>query len=344
MTSDDMVSRLLEYARYRLPEAQDVKIRDLERIHGGASRETYRFKIHYMLNETTVGKPLILRLKPGNALLKTDFAFEFQAHVAFQDTNVPVPVTVWFEEDVKWLSNPFFVTESIAECESERDKIVQPPYLEIREKIGENYTRILAQISKTDPGEIGLCDKMQAPGPDSCWKRELDHWESIILQNELEPQPIVRAAIRWLRANPPPPAQKIGVVHGDYRIGNFLFDRSGTIHSVMDWELWHLGDPIEDLTWGMNPLWSFPESDKVGRMIDINRYILLWEAESGLKANPQAVNWWLLFTSVKALSIWIAAARKYADGTNKAFILCHTGWIGPDMQNFIILKQMETVK
>jgi aminoglycoside phosphotransferase (APT) family kinase protein len=344
LTSDDIVLRLSDYARYRLPEAQDIKIRDFERIHGGASRETYRFKIHYVLNDTTVNNQLILRLKPENALLKTDFANEFRAYVAFQDTNVPVPESVWFEEDVKWLRNPFFVTENIAKCESERDKIVQSPYLEVREKIGECYTRILAQISKTDPIEIGLFDKKEAPVPDKCWKRELDYWEGMILQDELEPQPIVRAAIRWLRANPPPPAQKIGVVHGDYRIGNFLYDKAGTIQSVMDWELWHLGDPIEDFTWGMNPLWSFPEPEKVGRMIDINRYILLWEAESGLQANPKAVNWWLLFTSVKALSIWIAAGRKYTDGTNKEFILGHTGWIGPDLQNFVILKQMGTAK
>ena len=35
--------------------------------------------------------------------------------------------------------------------------------------------------------------------------------------------------IRRLRANPPPPAQKIAVVHGDYRTGNFLQDGAGKI-------------------------------------------------------------------------------------------------------------------
>jgi aminoglycoside phosphotransferase (APT) family kinase protein len=297
-----------------------------------------------VLKDTTVNNQLILRLKPENALLETDFANEFYAYAAFQNTNVPVPNPIWFEEDIKWMNSPFFVMEEIANCESDRDKIVQSPYLEVREIIGECYTRILAQISKTDPAEIGLLDKMEVPTPANCWKRELNYWERMIFQDELEPQPIVRAAIRWLRANPPPPAQKIGVVHGDFRIGNFLYDKAGNIHGILDWEMWHLGDPIEDLTWGMNPLWTFPEQDKVGQMIAIDKYIMLWEEESGFKADPGAVNWWLLFTSVKGLSIWIDAARKYANGTNKALILGHTGWIAPDMQNFIIMKQMGKLK
>ena len=41
--------------------------------------------------------------------------------------------------------------------------------------------------------------------------------------DEAEPLPITRAAIRWLRANPPPPAQKVGVVHGDFRCDNMIF-------------------------------------------------------------------------------------------------------------------------
>jgi aminoglycoside phosphotransferase (APT) family kinase protein len=340
LSTDDKKARLADYVLYRLPEARNIKVDSFERIHGGASRETYRLRIHYLLNSGEVEKPLILRLDPENALVETDFANEYHAYIAFQDTNVPVPRPLWLEEDLEWLGSPFFVMEEILECESQRDKMSQPPYLELREKIGENYTRILAQISKANPAEIGLLEKMEEPAPDECWRRELDYWEGMILQDEMEPQPIVRAAIRWLRANPPPPAQKIGVVHGDFRLGNFLYDKAGKIHGILDWEMCHLGDPIEDLTWGMNPLWTFAEQDKVGQMIARDRYISLWEAESGLKADPNAVQWWLLFSSVKGLSIWIDAARKYADGTNKEFILGHTGWIAPDMQNFIILNQM----
>ncbi|MFM8941505.1 MAG: phosphotransferase, partial [Phenylobacterium sp.] len=60
-------------------------------------------------------------------------------------------------------------------------------------------------------------------------------WEKVLDEDQAEPLPITRAAIRWLRANPPPAARKIGVVHGDFRTGNFLYDRQGGIHGVLDW-------------------------------------------------------------------------------------------------------------
>ena len=340
MDIDDLIARLPTYVQHRLPDARDIQIHDFERIHGGASRETCRLKMAHLLDDRKIVNRAILRLDPENALVETDFANEFLAYTAFQGTKVPVPRPLWFEEDPRWLGSPFFIMEEITDCESERDRISQPPYLEVREKIGESYTRILARISKTDPAEIGLIEKMEAPAPDGCWKRELDYWEGMIHQDELEPQPIARAAIRRLRRNPPPPAQKVVVVHGDFRLGNFLYDKHGNIHGILDWEMCHLGDPIEDMTWGMNPLWTFSEQDRVGQMIARDRFISLWEEESGLKADPGAVNWWLLFNSVKGLSIWIDAARKYADGTNRDFILGHTGWIAPDIQSFIILNQM----
>lgn len=46
-----------------------------------------------------------------------------------------------------------------------------------------------------------------------------------------------------------PAAQRAGIVHGDYRIDNCLFDAAdpGRIRAVLDWELCTLGDPLADL-------------------------------------------------------------------------------------------------
>ena len=42
------------------------------------------------------------------------------------------------------------------------------------------------------------------------------------------------------------------VVHGDFRMGNFLIDRDG-LTAVLDWELAHRGDPVEDLGLALRP-------------------------------------------------------------------------------------------
>src|SRR6201999_3457195 len=118
-----------------------------------------------------------------------------------------------------------------------------------------------------------------------CWRHELDRWEKVIDEDEREPQPIARAAIRWLRKHPPPPAQKICVVHGDYRTGNFLHDNQGTIRAVLDWEMAHLGDPLEDLGWALDPLWSHGDPSRPAGTLPRADAIALWEAASGLKAD-----------------------------------------------------------
>ena len=104
----------------------------------------------------------------------------------------------------------------------------------------------------------------EMPAPAECWKKELDYWEADINKNELEPHPILRAAIRRLRQNPPPPAPSVVPVHGDMRCGNFLFSEEGDIKAILDWEMFHLGDPLEDLTWALNPIWSWNEPDLLG--------------------------------------------------------------------------------
>ena len=173
------------------------------------------------------------------------------------------------------------------------------------------------------------------------WKRELDYWSGVIEGDELHPQPIVRAAIRWLYAHPPPPAQKLSVVHGDYRSGNFLHDGSGRIIAVLDWEMAHIGDPLEDLAWGLDPLWRHTnDSDQVGGMCTKADAIRIWEAASGLKVDPAAFAWWEVFASVKGQAIWISSAREYRDSGFKEPILCFSGWYTARRQDEILAEHL----
>ena len=95
----DLASRLAQYCAGRLPGARDVRVEALERIFGGASRETYRFELSYREGEDTVARRLILRRDPPGSLIETDRAIEFNTYKAFFPTKVPVPEPLWLEED-----------------------------------------------------------------------------------------------------------------------------------------------------------------------------------------------------------------------------------------------------
>jgi aminoglycoside phosphotransferase (APT) family kinase protein len=205
-------------------------------------------------------------------------------------------------------------------------------------RLAERKWSILGEIARADPAPLrGIVPE---PAPGDCWRRELDHWAGLIDRDAAAPMPITQAAIRWLRANPPPPAQKVGIVHGDFRTGNFLYDAAGEIHGVLDWEMCHLGDPLEDLGWSLQPVWSFGRTGKAGGLVPAREAVALWERASGLKADPAALHWWTLFNCVKGQGIWVGSAAAFNRGANRAPIMIYPAWWLINAQDRAILQVM----
>ncbi|WP_309643626.1 phosphotransferase family protein [Phenylobacterium sp.] len=338
--SSTLEPRLAAYIAGRMPEASEVAVDSLGRISGGASRETYRFRLTW---RDAAGTPrerkLILRRDPPASLIDTERRIEFEAYRAFHGSAVPVPEMLWLEEADAALDHPFFVAEEIAGHQASPGLLWAEPYAGCHQHLAERKWTILGEIAKADPLALGLDKVMEPVTADACWKRELVYWEGVLDEDEAEPLPIIRAAIRWLRANPPPPAQKVGVVHGDYRTGNFLFDTKGEIHGVLDWEMAHLGDPLEDLGWSFNPVWSFGRV-LAGGLIPQDEAVAIWERSSGLKADPAALQWWTLFNCVKGQAIWVSSARAWIDGGNREPIMAYPPWALQNAQDRAALKVM----
>jgi len=332
--------RLAAFVLSRLPDAEDVRVGALERIFGGASRETFRFVLAYREDGEAVSRRLILRRDPSGSLIDTERAIEFAAYRGFHGSAVPVPEALWLEEDESWLDHAFFVMEEIAGFEASPQLILAPPYDQHAAKTAHQKWTILGEIARADPKALGLLAVMEPVAPDACWRRELDYWVQRLDENEQCPQPVIRAAIRWLRRNSPPPAQKVGVVHGDYRTGNFLVDTEGGIRAILDWEMAHLGDPLEDLAWGINPVWRWARDERAGGLATREEAIRFWEEASGLAADPDALHWWEVFSSVKGQAIWVAGAREFSTGSNQDLVLGISGWLMGNSQDRAALHDL----
>ncbi|HMO95255.1 MAG TPA: phosphotransferase, partial [Tepidiformaceae bacterium] len=249
-----MEDKLARYLEAKLP-AQKVSVTNLYRIPGGASRETWMFDAAWEGASGAESRAFVVRKDPPASLLETDRETEYAFYSAFWGSRVPVPRMRWLEPDASILGGPFFIMDRILGCEANTRVILAPPYLQVQQQIARNMYEILGAIATFDWRGTPIERAAESPTTESAWQKELAHWEGIIDAQELSPQPVMRAAIRWLRANPPPPAQRISVVHGDYRVGNFLYRDDGSIHGIVDWEMAHLGDPIEDLAWSFNQSW-----------------------------------------------------------------------------------------
>jgi len=314
-------------------------VADLSRIPGGASRETYRLDV-VCGGET---KKLILRRDPPGSLIDTERKIEFEAIRSFAGKGIPAPEAVALEEDGAELERPFFIMGRIDGGKAQ-SPFSMPPYGEHAATIGEQFYRHLGVIAAAEVEGLPITGVCDSPAPDACWKRELDYWEGVIDADEEHPQPIVRACIRRLRANPPPPAQKLSVVHGDYRTGNFLHDGAGKVIALLDWEMAHIGDPLEDLGWAMEPLWCYGETDRVSGMLPKAEAIAIWEKASGLKVDPAAFAWWELFASVKGQAIWISSANEYRKGGFKDPVLGLSGWYTARRQDVILADRLAALE
>ncbi len=320
MLSQEEIDRL---AGFLLPElnASHIDVKHVRRFHGGASRETYG------LDLTADGRPLglIVRRDPADSLIDTERALEFAAYRSFQGSTVPVPKAISLCEDTSILGSPFFVMERIDGGQAE-SAFNADAYGEHRPAIGQQFFSHLGSIAGRDIGSSPLATLTGTPEPADVAKGQLDHWEAIIAADAMEPQPIVAAAIRWLKRTPCTAPQRLSIVHGDYRNGNVLHDTRGKIIAVLDWEMAHIGDAHEDLAWAMDPMWNLQDSQgRAAGLIPVSDAIALWESNSGLTFDPAAFAWWEMFATVKGIGIWLSAAKAFVSGKNDDPILGFSG-------------------
>lgn len=107
-------------------------------------------------------------------------------------------------------------------------------------------------------------------------------------------RPILALALKWLEANLPPPVAP-RLVHGDFRLGNLMFER-GRVTGVLDWELAHLGDWHEDLAFGCMTVWRFSRPDRPGYgLTTIEELAAAYEAAGGETFDPARFRFWTIY-------------------------------------------------
>jgi aminoglycoside phosphotransferase (APT) family kinase protein len=105
------------------------------------------------------------------------------------------------------------------------------------------------------------------------------------------PRPVFDLALRWLADHDPGPSEEVTLVHGDFRHGNLIIGPDG-VRAVLDWELAHLGDPMEDLGWICVNSWRFGEIDKPVGGFGSREELFAGYEEGGRKVDPERVTFW----------------------------------------------------
>ncbi|MGW4410952.1 phosphotransferase family protein [Nonomuraea sp. NPDC004702] len=127
-----------------------------------------------------------------------------------------------------------------------------------------------------------------------------------------QPHPVFELALRRLEADRPP-AVPASVVHGDFRNGNLIVGPEG-VRAVLDWELAHAGDPLEDLGWLCVKAWRFGSPLPVGGFGGYAELIAAYEEAGGRPVDLDALRWWETFGVLKWGIICVMQTMRHLRG------------------------------
>ena len=127
------------------------------------------------------------------------------------------------------------------------------------------------------------------------------------------PRPVFELALRWLSDHDPGPPKKMTLVHGDFRHGNLIVGPHG-LRAVLDWELAHVGDPMEDLGWICVNSWRFGEIDKpVGGFGTREELFAGYEA-NGLRVDTDRVTFWEVMGTLRWGVMCCGMMKRFREG------------------------------
>lgn len=287
------------------PQARATAIR---RLSGGASQEIWSFDI-----ETgDVSRGYILRRAPGGVQLGVSaqsIGLTTEARVinAAQKAGAATPVVshVCDEEDGLGAA---YVMERLQGETIARKILRDDAFAKARPVLAAQCGAALARIHATPAASLPDL-------PFSGAKEQLDRYEEVYRSFDT-PRPIFDLAFRHLRDRAPEPNAPT-LVHGDFRLGNIMVGPEGLV-AALDWEITHIGDPTEDLSWVCMPSWRFGQMDKpVGGFGEIADLLKGYrEAGGDPHIDEAAIRWWTMFGSLKWGCMCLTMFRAFESGAD----------------------------
>lgn len=291
-------------------DAPDLDVTGVRRLSGGASRETFEVT----LSGWSASRAAMQRVRPG--ALSASFSMEREAGLlrAASRLAVPVPPVIAASDDPDIAGAPFVVSGWIEGETIARRILRDEPFARARERFVGDAARALAGIHAIPPGDTAL----EAQGDPVDGLRAL--FDSLG-----EAHPAFELGFRWLDQHRPPfNAGEPTVVHGDFRLGNLMVGPDG-LRAVLDWELAHLGDPMEDLGWFCVKAWRFGASPPVAGLGERDELFDAYEAASGRPVDRAAARWWEVHGTIRWGVICILQAQTHLRGAARSVELAAIG-------------------
>ncbi|MFL2752445.1 MAG: phosphotransferase family protein [Gammaproteobacteria bacterium] len=267
-----------------LENSLNKKIKNLVPLTGGASADINR--IIFEDNKEFIVRRSVVKDKAVMAIPKN---MEAKIQKIVKEYGAPVPeIIMEFSEGAE--IGEGYVMQSVGGETIPRKILRDDSYKNIRNKLPYEIGKSLAQIHKTKLEKLQDLEKIT-------FSESLEKL-FIIYESFDQPQPVFDLAFKWLENQKILDYEEV-LVHGDYRFGNFIISEK-KLESIIDWELAHIGNPMEDLGWLCVRSWRFGNVNKrAAGLGDVDDLIAGYESNSKIKIDKSQLDMWQLYGSLK---------------------------------------------
>ena len=283
-------------------ESVKGEILNLEPLTGGASKEIWKFE----LRSAESNEKYILRRGSGiegPLAIKTSDEAKIQKNVKKLGACVPEIVAVSNIDEP--LGDAYIM--KFVEGESIARKILRDDeYSKALEGLAFECGESIAKIHQADIKDFSFLPKKSAA------EQINDLYRTYVSFGQ--PSPVFEYTYLWLND------QDFGdlddaLVHGDFRLGNIIVSSDG-LQSIIDWELAHIGNPLQDLGWICGNSWRFGNTDKVvGGFGDLKDLLNGYNSISQYQVTVDNVKAWQVFGTFRWGVICLIQASAHLTGS-----------------------------
>ena len=301
-----------------------VSLLALSRLPGGTMRHAWAVDVDISSGPVAGVHRLIYLQDRGGAPLSGRLGreAEFQLLAVMHGCGVRVPRPYWqVHADDSTGIEPGMILERVEGETVARRLLRDRAFDGVRPRLLEQIGEELARIHAVRDGGLGCLPRpVDQKTPAESQLAELDR----TLGETGEPHPALELGLRWLQSRAPT-SERIVLVHGDYRLGNFIVDPAQGLRAVLDWELSHLGDPGEDLGWLCIRFWRCVDGPGLRGLGPRQRFFHAYEAISGWRVDPDLAVYWEVFANLRWALVTLRQAQRHLSGSDRSLELASIG-------------------
>ncbi len=284
-------------------------IEGLSRLSGGASRETWSFDA---VGADGTRAELILRRdppgRPGEPGARDREAASISlAHAA----GLPVP-------ELLGAGAAGMVMRRIPGETIARKILREDTYARARGLLVGQLARFAAGLHA-----VGVPEGFPRPEPLAGLREQLDAFGETGQHGTGHHGDVFELALDWLAANPPPGREPV-LLHGDFRLGNLIVGPEG-LRAVLDWELTHVGNPVEDLGWLCVKAWRFGAGPPAAGMGSREELLAAYRDAGGAEVSLDELRWWETLGTLRWGIICMSQAWTHLSGAYRSVELAAIG-------------------